>query len=46
MIHGPCRPQNKNPPCMDKSKEYCTKHFPKSFNDATHYTTSSYPIYR
>jgi len=45
MIHGPCGPQNKGSPCMDKKKK-CTKHFPKKFVEHTVIDQDRFPVYR
>ena len=48
-IHGPCGAHNKKSPCMevdDRGRLFCTKEFPKDFQDQTSLTEFSYPLYR
>ena len=46
-IHGPCDTLNPNSPCMDdRGKKYCTKEFPKAFQNETSLTEYTYPKYR
>ena len=48
-IHGPCGAINKQSPCMevdDRGRLFCTKEFPKSFQDETSLTEFTYPKYR
>ena len=44
MIHGPCGTLNMNQPCMVNG--YCSKKFPKPFQEATVLGEDSYPRYR
>nr|XP_043614440.1 uncharacterized protein LOC122586518 [Erigeron canadensis] len=44
MMHGPCRAENPNCPCMVKGK--CTKNFPKKWKDETVVDSEGYPVYR
>ena len=48
-IHGPCGNLNPGSPCMetdDKGRKFCTKEFPKDFQDETSLTEFTYPKYR
>ena len=48
-IHGPCGTINKNSPCMESDERgrlFCSKDFPKDFQDETTLTEYSYPKYR
>ncbi|XP_074371907.1 uncharacterized protein LOC141712757 isoform X3 [Apium graveolens] len=44
MMHGPCGTANPKCPCMSNGQ--CTKHYPKSFRDATTLDDDGYTIYR
>ncbi len=46
MVHGPCGVLNNTSPCMDRSKNKCTKKFPKAFNERTTFDDNGYPVYR
>ena len=48
-IHGPCGHLHPKCPCMksdDKGKLFCSKEFPKDFQDETSLTEYTYPKYR
>ena len=48
-IHGPCGNLNPGCPCMasdDRGRMFCTKEFPKEFQDETSLTDFTYPKYR
>jgi len=44
MIHGPCGKQNPKCPCMKNNK--CSKHFPKTYQDDTSVTSTSFATYK
>ena len=47
VIHGPCRYQNLNSPCMNEDKSKCTKNFPKQYNEETIFLNiGSYAVYK
>ena len=46
VIHGPCRAQNTKSPCMDRTRNICTKNCPKDYCFTTNYITNGYPLYR
>ena len=48
-MHGPCGKLNPKSPCMEKNENgviYCTKEFPKEFQEQTTVTEYSYPKYK
>ena len=48
-IHGPCGKLNMNSPCMetdDRGRKFCSKEFPKDFQEKTNLTEHTYPKYR
>ena len=48
-MHGPCGQLNQKSPCMetnDRGVSYCTKEFPKDFQEVTTVTEYSYPKYK
>ena len=48
-LHGPCGLLNPDCPCMetdDRGRKYCSKEFPKDFQDETSLTEYTYPKYR
>ena len=48
-IHGPCGKFNPDSPCMetdDRGRKFCSKEFPKDFQDSTSLTEFTYPKYR
>ncbi|XP_074358951.1 uncharacterized protein LOC141698198 [Apium graveolens] len=44
MIHGPCRQDYTNSPCMVKGK--CMRHFPKMYNSNTCFDDCGFLVYR
>ncbi|XP_074339091.1 uncharacterized protein LOC141677199 isoform X4 [Apium graveolens] len=44
MMHGPCGAANPKCPCMSNGQ--CTKHYPKTFRDATTLDDDGYAVYR
>ena len=44
MVHGPCGSQNLRAPCNDE-KLWCTKKYPRPFQDGTTMDEEGYPIY-
>ncbi|XP_051156397.1 uncharacterized protein LOC127278640 [Leptopilina boulardi] len=46
QVHGPCRKENMNSPCMDPEKKVCTKNYPKPFCSETTYGSKNYPELR
>nr|XP_043611489.1 uncharacterized protein LOC122583120 [Erigeron canadensis] len=44
MMHGPCRVDNPDCPCLVKGK--CTKNFSKKWKDETAVDSEGYPVYR
>ncbi len=44
MVHGPCGNLNPRAPCMKDG--FCTKKYPKNFQETTESGTNGYPIYR
>ena len=48
-MHGPCGKLNPKSPCMETNENgvsYCTKEFPKEFQEGTTVTEYSYPKYK
>jgi len=49
MVHGPCRPNYSHSSCMINSsstRPFCSKRFPKSFQDSTIVQEDGYPLYQ
>jgi PIF1-like helicase/Helitron helicase-like domain at N-terminus/Helicase len=44
MMHGPCGPSFPNSPCMTDG--FCSKHFPKAFQENTVIQENGYPLYK